>query len=302
MWFKNVRAYRMTSPMALSPEQLGDQLETARFTACGKSQAMSLGWVPPLGEQTEALVHAAGGRYLLCVRREEKLLPATVVREMVEEKVAQIEHEEARKVYRKEKLRLKDEVTQDCLPRAFSRSTRTFLYIDTRENWLFVDSSSAGRAEEIITMLRECIGTLPLLLPQVNQAPAQAMTNWLMHRNVPEDFRLGQDCELREPGEDGGIVRCRGIELPGEEVDVHLQAGKQVVRVSLEWDEKLSLLLAEDLCLRRLKFADELVAENEDLDDADPLARIDADFALMSDAITGLQDRVMQLFGGEARE
>lgn len=302
MWFKNVRAYRMTSPLDLSPEQLGEKLETALFTPCGKTQALSLGWVPPLGDQTESLVHAAAGRYLLCMRREEKLLPSTVVRDMVAEKVAEIEHEEARKVYRKEKLRLKDEVTQDCLPRAFSRSTRIFLYIDIREKWLFVDSASAARAEEIITMLRECIGTLPLLLPQVNQAPAQAMTSWLMHRTVPEDFRLAQDCELREPGEDGGIVRCRGIELPGEEVDVHLQAGKQVVRVGLEWDEKLSLLLAEDLCLRRLKFADELVAENDDLDEADPLARIDADFALMSDAITTLQNRVMQLFGGEASD
>ena len=74
------------------------------------------------------------------------------------------------------------------------------------------------------------------------------------------------------------------------------------LRLALEWDEKLSLLLAEDLCLRRLKFADELVAENEDLAEADPLARLDADFALMSDAVSGLQDRVLAWFGGEARD
>lgn len=302
MWFKNVRAYRLTTPLALSAEQLHEQLDGSQFTPCGKTQSVSVGWVAPLGETTENLVHAAGGRYLLAMRREEKLLPAAVVREMVAEKVGEIEQEEARKVYRKEKLRLKDEITQDCLPRAFSRSALLYAYIDTRENWLFIDTSSAARAEEMVTLLRECIGTLPLLLPQVNQAPAAAMTSWLMHRTVPEDFVLGQDCELRELGEDGGIVRCRGIEMPGEEVDVHLEAGKQVVRVALEWDEKVSLLLAEDLCLRRLKFADELVAENDDIDDADPLARIDADFALMSDAITSLQGRVMQLFGGEATD
>ena len=83
---------------------------------------------------------------------------------------------------------------------------------------------------------------------------------------------------------------------------MHLQAGKQVARLAVEWDEKLQLLLAEDLVLRRLKFADELVAENDELAEGDPLARLDADFALMSDVVSGLQDRVVELFGGEAAD
>ena len=85
-----------------------------------------------------------------------------------------------------------------------------------------------------------------------------------------------------------------------EEVETHLNVGRQAVRLSLHWDERLSLVLAEDLCLRRLKFADELMKENEDLAEADPAARLDADFALMSDALSGLQDRLITLFGGEA--
>ena len=93
------------------------------FLPCAKSQALSAGWVPPLGEESEELVHAAAGRMLLKLKREEKLLPSTVVRELLEEKVAAIESEQGRKVYRKERLSLKDEIVQDCLPRAFSRST-----------------------------------------------------------------------------------------------------------------------------------------------------------------------------------
>ena len=300
MWFKNVRAYRLTSPLDLNPEQLEQQLQSQRFSPCGKSQALAMGWVAPLGENTEALVHAAAGRFLLCLRREEKLLPASVVREQLTEKISGVEREEARKVYRKEKLRLKDEIIQDCLPRAFSRSSLIYAYFDTSRNWLFVDSASAARAEELINTLRECIGTLPLVLPRVNQSPAAAMSSWLLHRNLPSDFLLKNDCDMRDPGEEGGVVRCRGIELSGEEVDIHLQAGKQVVRLAVQWDEKLSLVLAEDLCLRRLRFADELVAENDDLPEADPLARLDADFALMSNVVSELQERVIELFGGEA--
>ena len=58
--------------------------------ARAKAQALSLGWVAPLGEESEALAHAASGRLLIKLKREEKLLPSTVVREQLEEKVAVI--------------------------------------------------------------------------------------------------------------------------------------------------------------------------------------------------------------------
>lgn len=299
MWFKNIRAYRLTKPFDLSPEALAQKLAPRSFVPCGKSQAATSGWVAPLGEESGALVHAAAGRILLKLKREEKLLPSTVVREQLDEKVAAIEAEQGRKVYRKERLKLKDEIVQDCLPRAFTRSTHIHAYIDVRANWIFVDAASATRAEELLNLLRECVGSFPALLPQVNNAPSAVMTAWLLHRSLPDDFELGQECELRDPGEEGGVVRCRGVDLLSEEVETHLHAGKQVARLALHWDERLSLLLAEDLCLRRLKFADELMKENEELPEADQAARLDADFALMADAITGLQERVLALFGGE---
>ncbi|MCB1678203.1 MAG: recombination-associated protein RdgC [Halioglobus sp.] len=300
MWFKTIRAYRLSQPFDLSPETLGEQLAQRAFSPCAKSQPVSIGWVPPLGSESGELVHAAGGRLLLKLRREERLLPATVVREQLEEKIAEIEERDGRKVYRKERLTLKDEIVQDCLPRAFTRSGSVFAYLDTRANWVFVDAASASRAEELLNLLRECSGSFPVLLPQVNDAPAAVMTNWLVHRNLPDDFVLGGECELREPG-DEGVVRCRGVDLLSEEVETHLHAGRQVARLALTWEDRVSFLLAEDLCLRRLRFADELLQENEDIPEADDAARLDADFALMADAVTGLQERILALFGGEAR-
>jgi recombination associated protein RdgC len=300
MWFKNLRAYRLTTPFDLSPEQLDRQLQARSFEPCPKSQPLSLGWVPPLGDESGPLVHAAGGRLLLRLRREEKLLPASVVREQLQERIADIQAAQGRKVYRKERLSLKDEIVQDCLPRAFSRSGYVHAYIDTRANWVLVDAASAARAEELLNLLRECIGSFPVLLPQVNSAPAATMTGWLLHGSLPEDMVLGEECELREPGEEGGVVRCRGVDLLSEEVEAHLHAGKQVARLALSWDERVSLVMAEDLVLRRLKFSDELLKENEEIPEADQAARLDADFALMSSALSELQERVMALFGGEA--
>ena len=300
MWFKNLRAYRLTQPFTLSENQLDEQMSAQRFVPCAPSQAVSLGWTAALGNDDAPLVHSANGRLLIRLRREEKLLPATVVREQLDERIDAIETAQCRRVYRKERLTLKDEVVQDCLPRAFSRTTYLHAYIDPAAGWVMVDAASAARAEELLNLLRESIGTFPVLLPQVNDAPLATMTHWLVHNNLPAAFSAAGECELREPGEDGGVVRVRGVDLFSEEVESHLQAGRQVVKIALEWDERVAFVLAEDLCLRRLRFADELIKENDDLPDDDALARLDADFALMSEALDGLYAEVMRVFGGVA--
>ena len=69
MWFKNVRAYRLTTSFDYEPEALGDKLAQRAFTPCAKSQALSLGFVAPLGEESETyLIRIRSGGALV---REE---------------------------------------------------------------------------------------------------------------------------------------------------------------------------------------------------------------------------------------
>src|SRR5690606_36594743 len=106
MWLRNVRAYRLTTPFAVTAEQLEQQLAQREVQHCVAQQPVSLGWVPALGNNNSALVHPVDGRFLLRLRREERLLPSTVVREQLAEKVEEIEESQGRKVYRKERLTL----------------------------------------------------------------------------------------------------------------------------------------------------------------------------------------------------
>lgn len=299
MWFRNLRAFRMTRGLDLAADALEESLGKRAFRPCTPAQPLALGWVPALGEGTDTLVHSAGGRFLLCLRREEKLLPPSVVRDLLTERITGIEAQQGRKVYRKERLTLKDEVVQDCLPRAFSRHSELRLILDLKARWVFVDSASASRAEEALNLLRECIGTFPVIPPQTAHAPSAAMSSWLTNSSLPDDFEARDEAELRDLGEEPAVVRCKGVDLYSDELRRHLDAGKQVVRVALNWKEQLSFVLGDDLCLRRLKFADALVKENDELVDEDRLARLDADFALMAPALTALVDRLIDLFGGE---
>ncbi|MEJ2347183.1 MAG: recombination-associated protein RdgC, partial [Gammaproteobacteria bacterium] len=165
MLFKNLRLYRLTAPFDLSPEQLHQHLLDRAFRACTSLEHFSYGWAPPLGRRGVQLVHAAGGYLLVCARREEKILPAAVIRDAVEEKAAAIEEQQGRPVRRRERSDLRDEMVQSLLPRALSRSTLTYAYIDPKGGWLVIDSANPRKADELVQLLRESLGTLALQPP-----------------------------------------------------------------------------------------------------------------------------------------
>ncbi|TQV78871.1 recombination-associated protein RdgC [Exilibacterium tricleocarpae] len=298
MWFKNLQLYRFTAPFTLTADDLEQHLNEHPFKPCGKLDPSQYGWVAPMGPDFTPLVHAGNGCLMICARKEEKVLPATVVREKVGERARAIEIEEGRRVYRKERDNLKEEIIQDCLPRAFTRSSRTYAYIAPAAGWLLVDAASPKKAEELTSFLRQSITSLPVVPPQVADTPALMMSDWLRGNAVPADLQLGDECELREPGDEGGIIRCKRQDLTSEEILLHLEAGKQVVKIAVEWDEQLSCMLAEDLSIKRLKFADKLVSEGADAGDGDAAAQFDADFALMSAALNAFLPRLLSFFGG----
>ncbi|MDZ4262530.1 MAG: recombination-associated protein RdgC, partial [Pseudomonadota bacterium] len=167
MWFSNLQLYRLTKPFTLSVEELTQQLEQHTFKPCGTLDLSSYGWVAPLGRDGAELVHAAGGYIMICARKEQKMVPATVVRERVQEKAEAIEAAQGRPVRRKERDTIKEEVIHTLLPQAFPRSTLTFAYISPKENLIVVNAASAKRAEELLSYLRGSIGSLPAVAPSL---------------------------------------------------------------------------------------------------------------------------------------
>jgi len=287
----------MPERLGINAEELAQRLSAKPFVPCRPAQPLSTGWIPALADAAESLVHAAGPYWLVRLQREEKLLPTTVVREEVNNRVSQIQIAESRKVYRKEKLQLTDEVMQDLMPRAFTRSKAIEALVEEREGWIWVNNASAPRGEDLVSALREGIGSLPVVLPVTRKNPAVVMSDWVLHDSLPEGFTLGTEADLVEPGEDGGIVRARSMMLDCDEIRSHIESGKQVQRLALDWQGRLSFVLGADLVIRRLKFGEELVGANEELKD-DFLARRDADFLMMSEAIAELWPRVLEAFGG----
>ncbi|MFE8072041.1 recombination-associated protein RdgC [Marinobacteraceae bacterium S3BR75-40.1] len=303
MWFRNARIFRFTKPVEFDAEELESKLEEGAFSPCGPQDSFRLGWASPLGGRAPGLVHVANNNFLVCLRKEEKILPSAVIKEALAEQVEKIETEQSRKVGRKEKNELKDQLTLELLPKAFTRSRHTFAYLAPQEGYMVVDTASAKQAEELASTLRNTLGSLPIRPPAVQQSPNFVMTAWLKgDLQLPAGMALGQECELKDTGEEGGVVRCRGLDLQGEEILAHLESGMQVTRVALDWQESLSFLLDEELTLRRLKFGETLKDQIDDIDSDDALAKFDGAFSLMTLEIARLFPVLLEALGGEDRE
>lgn len=297
MLFKNVCLYRMDEPLAYAGEALEARLDEAGYTPCTRTELQSSGFAPVLDNGDPALAYLSGSGLMLRLREETKLLPASVIREAVDEQVARIEQQDGRKVRKRERDRIKDEVMFDLLPRAFSRNRSTWGYIDGPGHWLIVDAATWNRAEVFTERLRDAVRRLPIAPPRVQRSPQEVMTGWIASGRVPPDFSLGEDCVLADPNREGAEVRCKRQDLASPEIAAHLQAGKQVVRLSLLWNERLSFLLDADFSLKRIRFPDLADDERDDADET-PEARFDGDFALMQLEFSGLIERLVQLFGG----
>ncbi len=297
MWFRNLQIYQLTETFNPSAEELHETLLDKAFKPCQGLDKFRIGWTTPLGKHGDQLVHATNGCLMLCMRREDRILPASVVRDSVEEKVDEIEAREARTVGRKEKNDIKDEVIVDLLPRAFTKSSRSYAYIDPRNNRVILNCTTSNKAEEILTLIRDTLGSFKVKPLAVNSAPSAVMTDWVKN-SAPADVEISDECELKEPVENGGVIRIRGVDLGSDEVQQHLNSGKIVSKLAIEWQQRISCVLAEDLSIKRLKFMDLVMEEASDTAADDEVMRFDADFALMSLELSRFIPVLCEYLGG----
>ncbi|WP_286870237.1 recombination-associated protein RdgC [Pantoea sp. UBA5035] len=301
LWFKNMMVYRLNRDIPLSADDMEKQLEAYTFSPCGSQDMSKTGWVSPMGNRSDALTHVNNGQIVICARKEEKILPSPVVKQALEAKISKLEAEQSRKLKKTEKDSLKDEVLHSLLPRAFSRLSQTFIWIDTVNSLIMVDCTSAKKAEDTLALLRKSLGSLPVV-PLTLESPIELMlTEWVRSGDLPAGFALMDEAELKAILEDGGVIRCKKQDLVCDEIANHIEAGKLVTKLALDWQERIQFVLADDGSVKRLKFSDTLREQNDDIDREDFAQRFDADFILMTSELAALTSNLVEALGGEAK-
>ncbi|QRE00639.1 DNA recombination-dependent growth factor [Pseudomonas phage Itty13] len=294
MFFRNALIYRFAQHIDLKPDALAEALATKPHREPASQELTTYGFVPPFGSE---LVQHVDGAMLIAAKKTERILPGAVVREELAKKVAEIEEQQMRKVYKKEKDQLKDEIVLNLLPRAFLRHKATFAILG--EEFIIVDATSARHAEDLLSTLREALGSLPVRPLAVKVAPTASMTDWVKTQEAPGDFHLLDECDLRDTHEDGGIVRCKRQDLTSEETQLHLTAGKLVTKLSMAWGDKLSFVLDDKLAIKRLRFEDLLQEQAEKDGGEDAHGQLVASLAIAAGSLYELIAALTEALGGE---
>ncbi|AWW33381.1 recombination-associated protein RdgC [Mannheimia varigena] len=296
VFFKNVMIYKLTSELSLDSKSLEDLLQETKFTPCTQFDMSKFGWSSPL-KGSDLLHFSQGNQFLLVSHREDKLLPANVVKAETEQRIAELEEKEARKLKKTEKQAVKDQVVSNLLPRAFSKHQFTALWLDLDNQLVYVDAASSKRAEDTLALLRKTLGSLPVVPISFTLPPAEVMTNWIAKGHTPSWLNLLEEAELKSFDTDS-VIRCKRQDLETEEIAQHLQAGKFITKLAIEWEAHFSCVLNEDATLSRLKFADEVREKNDDILKEDVAQRFDADFLLMTEELKTFTAKMIEEFGG----
>lgn len=292
MWPKNIFIY--TIDTTYDAHHVDGALSNRPYSPPLGLDWFSEGWtVHPHNSLYVQELH--GNAQVITLQRTDKILPSSAIREILDSKVQQLENEEYRKVGHKERQALKEQITDDLLPKAFTRSSKTAGYLDFGHGLVMIDTTSLGKAENFLSCLRDCLPAFPTRLPHTQLSPQSAMTEWLITGDAPEGFELGYECDLEIGGDNGAIIKCRRQYLLSGEIQNHLRLGKRATSLALVWRDRVRFILTDQLALKRIKFLDviqEEVAQSSDdeasLIYATRLMVKDELAALISDLITAL--------------
>lgn len=255
MIFRNAQIFSIPTTIDLSA--IDETLSECAVKPVGPLELSSQGFTPPMSTDDSRMTVAAGKIIVACVEMRTKVLPGSVVNELLQKKLAEIEEKEGRKPGGRSRKRIKDELIMELLPRAFVKSRKVYAAIDAARGVVFVDSPSRKVAESVISEFRRALGTFPAMPLNAEVSPRAVMTGFVAGDDLPDGLCLGYECEFRDPS-GGGVVRTRGIELtPGDdEISSHLEAGKQVTKLSLIYNDRSQFLVSEDMSIKKFTLLD----------------------------------------------
>lgn len=286
MLFKQARLFQLTDAACYSPENLEDKLEQLSFRECPPSMLLSSGWVSPIDEDNAPLHQMMNGYIMICLQVEEKILPAVVIRQELNKKVKQIEASENRKVSQKEKYVLKDEIIITLLPRAFSRLTRVYAYIDIKNHLLVLGTTNERKTEQFLSIIKKTVGD-KIQSFEINKL-SYTLTHWLQHQSYPTSFSIEKSCVLQDPNQENRVIRCQQQDLFAGSILSLIKDGCQIKQLALEWQDRVGFVLVDDFSLQSIRFKDEIIAQVKEMEPETIQQIFNADFLIMTETMSSL--------------
>lgn len=293
-----LQLYRVIESPSVTYDEIAELLNNQRSAPLNDCESRRLGWTAPAGKLNDLLLHEIQGHRLITARLQERKLPKGVINEDLEEVVSHFESEHGRPPSKKEKAALKEQVVESLLPRAFSRSYYFNLWWDTRKSMIGIDASTKAKAEDVLSLLRETLGSLKVIPLNTNTLPHKQFTDWLTDPGTrPPWLTLGGKAKFISKG-DGTTFNANNADMDGSEVQTMMENGYQCEHVAVVVENLASCVITDNLALKEIKLKEAVIEECDATGADDPLARFQSDFVIGAGALQSLIEQVSASLGG----
>ncbi len=295
--FRNLRFYRVTSPWPDSEEELSELLSENTFSPCGSFAERSAGWEALGSNEEDLLCRRLNGADLLQLRTQSRVLPVAAIKEAMEERVIEFRARMAMEPTRAELRRLREETRDKLLPKSLVKSERNRACFIHSESLLVIDVGTETKAEWFLDQLRPCFTEFGFV-PLTYNTPPSELLNRIFMGESQLGFSLGRECRMQDEGDSKSKVTWSDFELTDTSIRQHVVEGMKLTHLGIGFDEVMNCVINDEAVFSKVKFISGEAVDNFDAED--PMARLDADFVLLTGAIRRLVEDLKKLLGGFA--
>lgn len=261
---KNAIVFKATLPNA---DLLEDHMKECMFSDISETEFARSGFA--VNTITGELVTPITGGYTITVRRDEKIIPSSVVNKEVETRVAAIELNSECKLKRKDKAVIKNNVIVELCKTAFVKTTYLFAYYDEANKLLIVATGSKPLSDIVVSLLVKACGSVKtetINVSDVKHGLTTRLRTYLTSGLEPfEGFRFSDFIQLGRLGDQKEIIKYSGSEIDDmqQEIIDKLDAGFIVEKVRLDMDG-ISFQLTEKFHFKAINLLSDINYQNED--------------------------------------
>lgn len=291
MWFNNALMFQYELDEATD---LNLALKEQELKPCPSHARFIYGWLPTIAEE---MVHEVTGSTLICMGKEERILPRGVITKMLEERIQDIETQQGRTVKRAERSQMAEDLEFELLPKAFCVQKKMYAILDSKEKKIIVNTSSANQAAQLISLLRKSVSGISIEPYIHSENLAMRFAEWISSPvSLPANFQLASECLLFSLDNEQKRILCRGYELPADEIITLLSQGMATSELSLIWKERIQFTLTQDFTIKKLKSLDYLVDEFGEINKIEEeYQKQDAALALLTGELRELTNELLQV-------
>ena len=294
--FRNVRFYSLEGDWPASEEALSKNLENAGFEPCGPFTERSSGWIPVNADTSDSLARRVNGADLIRLRSQSRVLPHAVVREELEARIEEYRERTQEAPSPREKRRLKAEARDELLPKSMLKSDRVWGYFDIKEKMLGIDAAQETAAERFLRRLQASCDRVNLK-PLQYRKPFDDLLTKVFLGGAPSQFTVGRECRMQDAADTGSLVRWTNFDLSDRSIRDHVAHGMRLTHLELVYENIMSFVLSDKGVITKLKF---LGMDDDGEDHEEPLARLDAEFVLLTGTLRKMLRDLRKVLGGLA--